>query len=104
MQRISCCGVLLLLISGCNEASKPEQHQSELQKAFDNDAVLVKTCASDSGSAAGGPVSVYRFRDEMWFRDGPNRVLRRVDATLENVCDVLHPPRSTGPASGKSSP
>ncbi|HYM98743.1 MAG TPA: hypothetical protein VET25_03300, partial [Aestuariivirgaceae bacterium] len=67
-------------------------------KAFDREAVLVKTCAPQSGTATGGPVSVYRFRNEMWFRDGPNRILRRVEGTLDNVCDVLQAPRSTGPS------
>ena len=86
-----------LLAFGCDNTPKPDRETAEMQKAFDREGVLVKTCAPQSTGAAGGPVSVYRFRNELWFRDGPNRLLRRVEATLENVCEVLQAPRSTGP-------
>jgi hypothetical protein len=89
---------LALLASGCDDTPRPDPETAEMQKAFDREGVLVKTCATHSGSATGGSVSVYRFRNELWFRDGPNRLLRRVEASLENVCDVLHPPRGSGPS------
>ena len=87
-----------LLASSCDDTPRPDPQAAEMQKAFDREGVLVKTCAAPSGSATGGSVSVYRFRNELWFRDGPNRLLRRVDATLENVCVILHTPRSTDPS------
>jgi hypothetical protein len=69
---------------GC---SKPDPEEIEFRKKFAREAVLVKTCRPDPGIESGVPLKIYRFQQEFWFDDRGN--LRRVDGTLENVCDLL---------------
>ncbi len=73
-----------LLLLGCG---KPDPAQVEFRKKFLEEAILVKTCRPDPGIASGVPVRVYRFRGELWYDNRAD--LRRVDGTVENVCDLL---------------
>ena len=68
--------IIALLLPGCSKEEDPEQVAFE--KRFRREAVLVKT------------LKIYRFEQELWFKD--RGVLRRVDATPDNVCDVLDEP------------
>jgi hypothetical protein len=75
----------------------PDAEELAFEKRFDREAILVKTCASDPGIASGVPLKVYRFENELWFKDIWK--WRRVDGKADNVCDLLdidaaHRPRS----------
>jgi hypothetical protein len=82
--------VAALLLAGCSKAKDPEQ--VELEKKFEREAVLVRTCPPDPSVESGPSLKVYRFKQELWFND--RGVLRRVDAKPENVCDILQEPKS----------
>jgi hypothetical protein len=90
--QVFCAVIALLSLAGCSK----DPEEAEFDKRFRREAVLVKTCPPDPTFVGGtGPTSiatkVYRFQDELWFRDAG--VLRRVDAKPENVCDVLQLPK-----------
>jgi hypothetical protein len=86
----------------------PSVEELDFEKKFDREAVLVKTCGLDPGIESAAPLKVYRFENELWFRD--HRRWRRVDGKVDNVCDLLdidtahrptppEPPVATGPVS-----
>jgi hypothetical protein len=65
----------------------PDAEELAFETRFDREAILVKTCAPDPGLASGGPLKVYRFQNELWFKDVWK--WRRVDGKVDNVCDLL---------------
>jgi hypothetical protein len=81
--------LVIALLAGCSQKEK-DPAQVEFEKRFEREAVLVKTCRPDPSVASGASLKVYRFEQELWFND--RGVLRRVDATPDNVCDVLDEP------------
>jgi hypothetical protein len=61
--------------------------ETEFQKRFDRNAVLVKTCAPDPAIASSATLKVYRFEGEFWFSDTGR--WQRIEGKSENVCDLL---------------
>jgi hypothetical protein len=70
--------------------TEDDPQQVEFEKKFACDATLVRVCPPDP-TLATGPGSaarqVYRFQSELWTFD--HGKLRRVEATPENVCEIL---------------
>jgi hypothetical protein len=87
-QKVAIILVAAFMLVGCKNEKDPEQ--VELERRFEREAVLVRTCPADPRLAS-GPTAVatrvYRFEEELWFED--RSVLRRVDATPEDVCAIL---------------
>jgi hypothetical protein len=77
--------VAAIVLAGCE---KPDPEQTEFDKKFDRDAVLVKTCGADPAIAGGSLMRVYRFQDKIWFLELKRR-WRQIDAKPDNVCDLL---------------
>jgi hypothetical protein len=65
----------------------PDAEELDFEKKFDREAVLVKTCGTDPGIVSAVPLKVYRFENELWFKD--TWKWRRVDGKVDNVCDLL---------------
>ena len=65
----------------------PSPEEEAFDKKFDQESVLLKTCGTDPGVASGAPMRVYRYENKLWYRDVHR--WRQVDASPENVCDLL---------------
>lgn len=90
---------LILLIASIGAAGSQETksltlREVEFRKKFDSEAILVRTCPGDPRYATGPTAAaqrVYRFEKELWYLDVTR--YRKIEATPENVCDILTPPR-----------
>ena len=105
MMRFLAIAAILTLIGAVaylnRRVATPEEF--EFGKRFNREAVLMKTCGFDPSTGSGAPMKVYRFEDALWFDDRSR--WRRIDAKVENVCDLLDidtahrpPPKETPPA------
>jgi hypothetical protein len=93
MLRVLTSLIVVLGLSGCKEQPM-DPKKVEFEKKFDQEAVLVKTCPGDPRWASGPSSSaqqVFRFEKELWYTDVGGH--RKVEATVETVCDVLQPPK-----------
>jgi hypothetical protein len=91
--------IIAVSLAGCGERKPKDPAQTEFDKKFEREAVIVMTCPGDARWASGPTAAtqrVYRYEKELWVEaittSGINH--QRVEATPETVCNVLVPPTS----------